>query len=191
MPVTSEGSACPIMREPMSLEEFFALDIVLAELVDGQPVFLSSPAVRHQRLLVQLLLALEARRPPSLMILPAPMDWVLWQVPRATVRQPDLLVVPADTVNDQRITAPPRLVVEIISPDSQERDLVAKRRDYSRAGCPTYWIAHPERHELVVLQLDGDEYRETARLEGDGRLLLAEPFPVELDGRRLFTQDVE
>ena len=71
------------------------------------------------------------------MILPAPMDWVLREIPRATVRQPDLLVVPADTVNDKRITAPPRLVVEIISPDSQERDLVAKRRDYSRAGCPT------------------------------------------------------
>ena len=51
MPVTSEGSACPIMREPMSLDEFFALDVVLAELVDGQPVFLSSPAVRHQHLL--------------------------------------------------------------------------------------------------------------------------------------------
>ena len=95
MPVTSEGSACPIMREPMSLDEFFALDVVLAELVDGQPVFLSSPAVRHQHLLFQIALALEARRPSSLMILPAPMDWVLWQVPRATVRQPDLLVVPA------------------------------------------------------------------------------------------------
>ena len=84
----------------------FALDVVLAELVDGQPLFLSSPAVRHQHLLFQIALALEARRPSSLMILPAPMDWVLWQVPRATVRQPDLLVVPADTVTTSG--SPPR-----------------------------------------------------------------------------------
>jgi Uma2 family endonuclease len=182
----SSPTACPIVREPMSLDEFFALDVVLAELVDGQPVFMSSPAARHQHLVVQILLALEAHRSADLIILPAPMDWVLWEVPTATVRQPDLLVVPADTVLHQRVTVPPVLVVEVISPDSLERDLVAKRRDYAQARCQHYWLAHPDRRELVTLDLDGDHYVEAGRRLRGGRLTLDAPFPITLDATRLF-----
>ena len=58
----STFTAGPIVREPMSLEEFFAIDVVLAELVDGQPVFMSSPIGRHQHLVAQIMFALEARR---------------------------------------------------------------------------------------------------------------------------------
>jgi Uma2 family endonuclease len=182
----STFTAGPIVREPMSLEEFFAIDVVLAELVDGQPVFMSSPTGRHQHLVFQIGLALEAHRPNGLIILPAPMDWVLWEVPTATVRQPDLMILPAEAAFDVRITRAPLLAVEVISPDSQERDLVAKRRDYARAGCPHYWLAHPIRRELVALTLHDDRYIEVGRLEGEGQLTLADPFPITLDARKLF-----
>ena len=182
----STFTAGPIVREPMSLEEFFAIDVVLAELVDGQPVFMSSPVGPHQHLVFQIGLALEAYRPHGLAILPAPMDWVLWEVPTATVRQPDLMVVPAEVVFEKRVTRAPLLAVEVISPDSQERDLVAKRRDYARAGCPHYWLAHPDRRELVALTLQDDHYVEVGRLEAGGQLTLDAPFPITLDAAKLF-----
>jgi Uma2 family endonuclease len=183
----STCTASPIVREPMSLDEFFAIDVVLAELVDGQPVFMSSPVGRHQYLVAQIMFALEARRPDGLAILPAPMDWVLWEVPTATVRQPDLMVVPIDAVFEKRITSAPLLAVEVISLDSQERDLVAKRRDYARAGCPHYWLAHPDRRELVALTLQADRYIEVGRLEAGGQLTLDAPFPITLDATKLFS----
>jgi len=182
----STSTASPIVREPMSLDEFFAIDVVLAELVDGQPVFMSSPAGPHQHLVFQIGLTLEAHRPNGLAILPAPMDWVLWEVPTATVRQPDLMVVPIDAVFEKRITRAPLLAVEVISPDSQERDLVAKRRDYARAGCPNYWLAHPARREIVALALRDDRYVEVGRLEATGQLALTDPFPITLNATKLF-----
>lgn len=182
----SAVSSIPIVREPMSLDEFFALDVVLAELVDGQPVIMSSPKIFHQVVAHRLSGALGETCPPDRLVLPAPMDWVLWEVPQATVRQPDLMVVPARFMHEVRVTQPPQLVVEIVSDSSVERDLVTKRREYARAGASNYWIVSPERREVVVLTLDGDRYTEVGRVEGDGRLAVTEPFPVTLDGAALF-----
>lgn len=182
----SAVSSTPTVREPMSLDEFFALDVVLAELVDGQPVFMSTPRVFHQIVSSRLCRALDPACPSDAFVLAAPMDWVLWEVPLPTVRQPDILVIPASAMHAVRITNPPRLVVEIVSESSLERDLVTKRREYALAGAANYWIVRPDRREIVVLALDGDRYAEVGRVEGDGRLAVTEPFPVTLDGAALF-----
>ena len=154
-----------IPRHPLSLDEFFSLDVVLAELVDGQPVFMSSPGVLHQRVSHRLSRILETACPPGYEVLPAPMDWVLWEVPQATVRQPDLAVVRYEPGDRPRLVEPPLLVVEIVSPTSQERDLVAKRRDYARAGAEHYWLVDPQTPLVVCLRRrDADGYDEVARL---------------------------
>ena len=182
----SAAPVTPIVREPMSLDEFFALDVVLAELVDGQPVILSSPNVFHQVVLTRLMRTLFVGCPPDLLVLPAPMDWVLWEMPAATVRQPDIMVVPAWLRHAVRVTTPPVLAVVVVSDSSVERDLVAKRREYAKAGAAHYWLVHPARRELVVLRLEGERYTEVGRVEGDGRLAVTEPFPVTLVGTALF-----
>ena len=40
------------------------------------------------------------------------------------------------------------LVVEVVSPDNPDRDLIDKRKDYAEAGIPEYWIANPHRRHL-------------------------------------------
>ena len=77
-------------------------------------------------------------------------------------REPDLLLV-ADAGeprcrNDYWLGAD--LVVEVVSPDNPDRDLIDKRKDYAEAGIPEYWIANPIAGTLTVLVLSGDEYRE-------------------------------
>ena len=166
----------------MSLDEFFALDVVLAELVDGQPIFMSSPGLRHQRVVRRLGRALEDAAPQGFELLAAPMDWVLWQLPHATVRQPDLLVIRYEPGDRPRVTEPPLLVVEVVSPSSQERDLVSKRRDYARAGCEHYWIVEPEAPLVLCLRRrDAEGYDEVARLEAGSHTQLNEPFPITVD----------
>lgn len=52
------------------------------------------------------------------------------------------------------------LVIEIVSPDRPERDLVDKRRDYAEARIPEYWIVDPRTETLTVLALGGEAYVE-------------------------------
>ena len=52
------------------------------------------------------------------------------------------------------------LVVEVVSPDNSDRDLIDKRKDYAEAGIPEYWIANPIADTLTVLVLSGGEYGE-------------------------------
>ena len=56
----------------------------------------------------------------------------------------------AKIVTDERLTAPPDLVIEIVSPGSKNirRDRVSKLNLYSTHGVPEYWIVDPQRLQL-------------------------------------------
>lgn len=56
----------------------------------------------------------------------------------------------AAIVNDDRLTAAPRLVIEILSPGSADarRDRIAKLHLYAKHGVFEYWIVDPKRLEL-------------------------------------------
>ena len=170
-----------VVREPMSLEEFFALDDELVELVEGQPVFMSSATGPHQIAVFRLGLLLNDSRPADHLVVPSPFDWVLWGGERPTVRQPDLVVATVDQAREKRLTRPPLLAVEVLSQSSVERDLVAKRRDYARAGCEHYWIVNLAVPEVVVLVMQEGAYVEATRLTGGKTGTISAPFPVRFD----------
>ncbi len=46
----------------------------------------------------------------------------------------------------------PAVVVEIVSPDSADRDYCEKREDYLAFGVGEYWIIDPARGEMLVLR---------------------------------------
>ena len=77
-------------------------------------------------------------------------------------REPDLLLLldARDPRRQDRYWLGADLVVEIVSPDKPERDLVEKRFDYAEGGIPEYWIVNPLDQTITVLRLDGDEYAE-------------------------------
>jgi Uma2 family endonuclease len=52
------------------------------------------------------------------------------------------------------------LVVEIVSPDKPERDLIEKRHDYAEAHMPEYWIVDPRDETITVLRLENRIYVE-------------------------------
>lgn len=71
------------------------------------------------------------------------------------VRQPDLAVVDPEQQPGPRLTAPPLLAVEVLSPTSRERDLVAKRAEYAAARLDWYGLVDVDVPEVLVLRLHG------------------------------------
>lgn len=78
------------------------------------------------------------------------------------IREPDLLLLrdAADPRRQNRYWAWADLVLEIVSLDKPERDLVEKRHEYAAAGLPEYWIVEPRARTITVLTLRDGRYRE-------------------------------
>jgi Uma2 family endonuclease len=131
------------------------------ELVDGCLEFLAMPTPLHQRLSRFLARRLEdAVAAESLgEVLCAPCPVRLWE---GRMREPDVFFVRSERqVEGDKPPNGADLVIEIVSPGStnRERDLVAKRNDYAKAGVTEYWIVDPDEQTVIVLSLDGQSYR--------------------------------
>jgi Uma2 family endonuclease len=109
-------------------------------------------------------------------------------------REPDLLLLRdrADPRFQDRYWLGADLVVEVVSPDRPERDLVDKRIDYAEAGIPEYWVVDPRDQTITVLDLRADGYVEhgvhargaeaSSRLLAGFRVHVAEAFDAPETG---------
>ena len=79
-----------------------------------------------------------------------------------TFREPDLLLLcdAADPRRQNRFWLGADLVLEVVSPDKPERDLVVKRNEYAHAQVSEYWIVNPQTETITVLSLGDDTYTE-------------------------------
>jgi Uma2 family endonuclease len=175
----SEGSAA------LTLEAFLAVcraapEGVRYEAAEGRLVMMSGPTGPHQRALSRLQILFNAALPADLVVLTAPYDWVLWQVPALTVRQPDLVVVTFEQSELPRLTSQPVLVAEVLSASTRATDLHDKRAEYARAGAGHYWVVDLDAPSVEALVLDPatGAYRTAAHAAGDGELKVGDPFPV-------------
>lgn len=176
------GAAVQVVESAYTLADYLAMpeDGCRYEIVDGQPVMVPAPVVRHQVVVSRLLRVLDDAAPEGYIALTSPIDWVLWEAPRLQIRQPDLVVISVEQARGSRLTAPPLLVVEILSLDSFERDVVAKRREYAAAGAEHYWVVDPVTPEIVAYARRGDELVESHRAAGPREFVGTRPFPVRV-----------
>jgi Uma2 family endonuclease len=153
----------------------------LVEFTDGHVEVLPMPTDAHQRIVLFLyraLYAFLAVRGAGI-ILVAPLRL---RVRTGRYREPDLLLLlsAADPRRSNRYWTGADLVLEVVSPDDPQRDLVRKRREYARAGIPEYWIVNPATEQILVLRLAETTYVEhgvfTRRMQATSALL--EDFTV-------------
>ena len=80
---------------------------------------------------------------------------------RATTRFPDLMVLSEELATalegSSRSTImsdmpPPLLVVEVVSPNQENRDYRYKRSEYAARRIPEYWIVDPIQQRVTVLE---------------------------------------
>jgi Uma2 family endonuclease len=132
----------------------------LIEYTDGFVEVIPMPTYEHQAILKFLFLAFfnyfESRG--GLVMFAA----LRVRIRPGKYREPDLLLfLSADDNRAQnRFWLGADLVLEVISRDKPERDLIDKRGDYAEGGIPEYWIVNPLNETIIVLRLQGAAYEE-------------------------------
>ena len=104
------------------------------------------------------------------------------QVTSNRFRVPDLCVIRRGT-EEQIVTRPPVLCIEILSKDDTTRALEERIHDYLQFGVPTVWLIDPKARRAFIYTPDG-----VRRDAADGVLRAANPEhpPIEIPLSALF-----
>lgn len=149
------------------------------EIIHGEIFVTPSPTTTHQniskRIGFQLMLQIEQEGLG--IVFYAPLD-VLFGDTR--VVQPDLLVLSPERrsfVTRRAVECAPDLIIEILSPATEERDRTVKRKLYASEGVGEYWLVDPDQHTIEVLILQDKGY---ARHDifGPGQTVGSQTFDV-------------
>ncbi len=132
----------------------------MVELVDGTLEILPMPTWLHQLMVKCLLRAVESAIGDDGQALDAPLPVRLFS---KTIREPDVMYfAPGSEPADPR-GYPDKvdLAMEVVSEgtEARQRDYKDKRADYLKAGVAEYWIVDPDDRQILVLVLDGDDYK--------------------------------
>ena len=77
-----------------------------------------------------------------------------------TVVQPDLCVVcDPEKLDELGCIGAPDLVVEILSPGNNKKELQLKYEVYEATGVREYWVIHPDERTLLIYNLEGGKYQ--------------------------------
>ncbi len=131
----------------------------LVEFTDGRVEELPMPTSTHQAILLFLyVLFREHLKPHGVVMVSA----LRMRIREGKFREPDILLLRdrSDPRYQDRYWLGADLVVEVVSPDDPQRDLVEKRADYAEGGIPEYWIVDPRDETVTVLALRGGAYVE-------------------------------
>ena len=154
-----------------------------AELIDGSLVLVSPQRLFHMTVIDLLLRGLRLACPPDLRVY---REMTVTLGPRQRP-EPDVLVVNASAVTGPDLTtfapADVLLAVEVVSPDSEERDRRRKPELYAEAAIPYFWLVEEENGRPVVFSHTLDPV--TRRYVADGvhreRLELSVPYAIDID----------
>jgi Uma2 family endonuclease len=96
---------------------------------------------------------------------------VAFRLDNANGPEPDIAFVRTERMHlAQRgyFKGPADLAIEIVSPESVERDYEKKRQQYEAAGFTEYWIVDEELEKVTLLRLDrAGNYREIKPAKGE------------------------
>jgi Uma2 family endonuclease len=95
-----------------------------------------------------------------------------------SVVQPDISIICDETKIDSRgCLGAPDLVIEILAPGNNKKDLKVKHELYEQSGVPEYWVVFPIEESVIVFIIDKKEkYKATALYAADD-IILSKAIP--------------
>lgn len=159
---TRSFNAAQILSERLTWEEYlhFGEENTLAEWIDGRVVVLFSGSTQHQRIVgfLEKVIGLFVETHDLGEVFTAP--YAMKLNPQRRGREPDVLFVSRERENlieKNFLNGAADLVIEIVSPESIERDSVQKFVEYEAAGIREYWLIDYTNQVAVFYQLGNDE----------------------------------
>ncbi|MET9463443.1 Uma2 family endonuclease [Streptomyces sp. NPDC006544] len=153
------------------------------ELIDGSLVFVSPQTLFHSRAVSFFEWQLQSLAPPGLEVV---REFTI-DIDRHNRPEPDVIVVDEDVVDDGNQTRFPAgsvlLAIEVVSPESIDRDREAKPLKYARAGITHFWRVENKDGRAVVYVFEREPATGAYTSTGifHDRLKVSVPFPVDLD----------
>ena len=127
-----------------------------AEFVDGRVEVRPVGELDHGKLQRKLLLLLSAPEYEHLFLC---IPELRVQVSPTRYRVPDLCVLSAQAPEEQIITTPPLLCIEILSPEDTMRNTLMRVRDLLAMGVEAVWVFDPESRTVQVCAGNSREER--------------------------------
>lgn len=153
------------------------------EIINGELFMTPSPRTIHQRLILRLARIIEdfVKKGDLGEVFIAPYDVIL---SKHDIVQPDIIFVSKERkgiITDLNIEGPPDMVVEILSPATEERDLILKKKLYATFGVKEYWIVDPVDKSVKLFNLGEEGYMEV-KTENTLRSFLLNGFEIDIAG---------
>ena len=129
------------------------------ELIGGIPYALASPSIEHQRIISKLItvinLELDSCESRECEVIPD----IDYFISEDTVVRPDVLVICEDI--NEKLTVPPTIIFEVISPSSLKIDEHIKFELYQQEGIKYYVLIYPfkDRKHIKVFELKDYSYK--------------------------------
>ncbi|MFI8504662.1 Uma2 family endonuclease [Streptomyces sp. NPDC085524] len=153
------------------------------ELIDGSLIFVSPQTLFHTRAVDFFNWQLQSLVPEGLEVL---REFTI-DIDRRNRPEPDVIVFRDDAIHGLEQTRLPAgtvlLAVEVVSPESIDRDRETKPVKYARAGIPHYWRVENKDGRAVVYVFEREPVSGGYVASGifHDRLKVSVPFPVDLD----------
>lgn len=166
--------------------EVFPPDLkVKLEILNNQLTIMPAPSILHQKISNRLSNRFTNFVEENVLgeILVAPTDV---KFDEDNVAQPDILFVAikrSEIMENHAITGAPDLVVEIISPSNDVKEMKAKRTLYESKGVEEYWTIFPEQRQAKVEVLTEGQYKTFSEAQKEGVLKssVLEGFQIDIE----------
>jgi Uma2 family endonuclease len=131
------------------------------EVINGELFMSPAPNPSHQTIVGEIFFVLmKLTKEQNLgRVLAAPIDVVLGEI--GTPVQPDIIFIQQerlDIIGERKINGAPDLVVEVLSPGTEQHDRQKKYKLYATAEVKEYWLVDPKSCTIEVHVLRGQAY---------------------------------
>ena len=183
-----------VASQKMSLEEYLNFDDgteTRYELENGELIVMPPESELNCRIAIFLLIYFAQRGIPSHRL--TMKAEIVVNSSRVGTRLPDLMVLSEELATalegSRRATImsdmpPPLLVVEVVSPNQENRDYRYKRSEYAARRIPEYWIVDPIQQRVTVLEWVEGLYEEIV-YTGESAIVSPVLGVLELTAERL------
>jgi Uma2 family endonuclease len=136
------------------------------QLINGKLIFMAAPIPKHQRIVVRLTAYLfnyvDKNKLGEIFCSPTDVKF-----DHENIVQPDILYISIARAHiiQRMIFGAPEFIVEILSDNNKDNDLIRKKKLYGKYNVSEYWIVYPEEEQIEVFYSRNNEMQliQTAR----------------------------